>query len=318
MIELLNSSLTAWDAPEFSQLPQGASPQSAAAGVILDGEWLLHGGFNGISMTAGGGILGVSRFDLSTRAWKPFLSVPKVSRRRSHNAFVHNGYLHVTGGGTEGSLVKDIWRISLTDQNDTVLVTTDPVARIAPFAAEYYNGKLYCTGGVNTTGATSIDIYDFASNTWSSKPGKMPVSLAYPMSTSHGSKLFWGLGHSYAAGGLDNSVYQYDVETDVLTRLPDLIGVKIREGGFAYADGCLWAFAGRQQTSGISGTNTLYKLDLSKQTLEWVAVETIGSLLLWQNNFIGDNGRLYNYGGVIQAVGASATTSTEGWVRTTD
>lgn len=318
MIELLNSSLTAWDAPEFSQLPQGASPQSAAANVVLDGEWLLHGGFNGISMTSTSGILSVSRFDLATRQWKSPVSVPKISRRRSHKGFVHNGYLHVAHGLNEGSFVKDVWRISLTDQNDTVQVTTDPTTRVSLPACEYYNGKLYVTGGVNTTGATPMDIYDFASNTWSSKAGKMPVSLAYAMTTQGNGKIFYGLGHDYSFGGLSNVVYQYDIVADVVTKLPNLPGLGVREGGLTFADNCLWVFGGRSQSGGVAGTNVLYRLDLTKDTLAWEAVENIGTLMLWQNQFISDGTKLYNYGGVDQPQGGAATASTSGWIRSTE
>ena len=315
MIELLNSALIAWDAPEFSALPQGASPQSAAATAVLDGEWLLHGGFNGISMLSTSGILSVSRFDLSTRQWKAAVSVPKISRRRSHKGFVHNGSLHVAGGISESAVTKDVWRISLTNQNDTVQVATDPITRSAPPACEYYDGKLYVTGGINTAGATALDVYDFASNTWSSKAGKMPVGFAYGMSARNGSKLYFGLGHDYSVGGLSNKLYEYDTVTDTVTRLPDLPGAGIRECGITVANDCLWIFGGRQQTSGISGTNTLYKLDLTQPTLVWETVENIGSLLLWQNNLCADNGKLYNFSGVVQPNGGSATTSLGAWVR---
>lgn len=116
----------------------------------------------------------VSRFDPATGKWEEFAAMPVP--RSSHDAAVLGDTLYVVGGwnlqeGNEGEFHDTMLTLDLASARPQWKSATVPFKRRA-LSLAVHNGKLYAIGGMQDKGgpATTVDVYDPQSQTWSSGP----------------------------------------------------------------------------------------------------------------------------------------------------
>lgn len=121
----------------------------------------------------------VPRYDLRRGTWEPFVPLPQP--RSSHDAVVLGDTLYVAGGWTlAGSSSKGVWldtvlKLDLRSSQPRWETIPQPFQRRA-LALAAVGDRLYCLGGIDSTGATllSVDILDTRTGTWSQGPDLPP------------------------------------------------------------------------------------------------------------------------------------------------
>jgi N-acetylneuraminic acid mutarotase/uncharacterized GH25 family protein len=116
----------------------------------------------------------VGRFDPATGKWEDFAAMP--TPRSSHDAAVLASTLYVVGGwnlqeGNDGQFLDTMLSLDLSAEKPEWKSATVPFKRRALSVATH-NGKLYAIGGMQDKGgpATTVDVYDPKSQSWSSAP----------------------------------------------------------------------------------------------------------------------------------------------------
>jgi N-acetylneuraminic acid mutarotase len=181
--------------------------------------------FGGQRMGGGAGIKTVEAYDPASDSWRPRTSMPTALLGMTANAV--NDKCYVIGGSDApgGAAVNRV------DEYDPV---TDKwrrragilTARVAG-ASTVLDGKIYVAGGLATsdtrsTAVASLEIYDPASNTWTSGVD-MPTARAVLAASVANKEVFFIGGGSEALGALDTStVESYDPATNTWTRWADM------------------------------------------------------------------------------------------------
>jgi N-acetylneuraminic acid mutarotase len=148
---------------------QGINAPAAAA---VTGKIYLIGGFNTVTNVPTNQVY---IYDTATRKWDRGAPLPRP--RGGHSAAVHNGRIHVVGGGNSQSTIRD---------HDVYDPGTDTWKSLAPLprgvgspALATFAGKLYAIGGrSDTADFGTVEIYDPATNTWTKGPPIEPRGTA--------------------------------------------------------------------------------------------------------------------------------------------
>ena len=164
---------------EWKSLPGGPKLQGLAM-VAWQGNLYRVGGFTAMNKDGDPDDLrsqpDAARFNISRQVWEPLPPLP--AGRSSHDAAVIGDTLYVVGGWTlNGSAGDSKWHTTAlamdlkADQPEWKTIATPPFQRRA-LALAAWQGKLYCIGGMREKGgmSTEVNIYDPASNSWSTGP----------------------------------------------------------------------------------------------------------------------------------------------------
>jgi N-acetylneuraminic acid mutarotase len=169
---------------------------------------------------AGYGVIGDmtlnEAYNASSNTWTTKASLPSLPR--SETVAVTDGtYIYLIGGRPVPTVGHDLWRYNPTDNTWTSL-TPMPTARATEHMAVYYNGRIYVAGG-RTSGVPSssgdlavLEIYDIASNTWSSG-----TSMPQPLADSYAVLLngrIYVFGGFTLGGAASSSTFIYDISAD--------------------------------------------------------------------------------------------------------
>lgn len=121
----------------------------------------------------------VTRYDVRRGVWEDFVPLPEP--RSSHDAVVLGDTLYVAGGWTlAGAAGQGVWldtvlAIDLRSARPRWTTIPQPFRRRA-LALAALGDRLYCLGGIDSTGATSleVDTLDLKSGVWAKGPELPP------------------------------------------------------------------------------------------------------------------------------------------------
>jgi N-acetylneuraminic acid mutarotase len=201
----------AWQAEP--ELPGSPAPELDAA--VVDGSVYLVGGLtdDGASLVP----VSVDRLLVYDARTQEYREAPDLPARVDHAlAVAHDGALYVAGGFRDGVPVAELWRLDLVERAWSEL----PPLRQArgALAGAVIGGRLYALGGAGATSPTgfvdafaTLEVYDFASETWSFGPD-MPTPRHHFAAVELG-------GDLYAVGGRNadslvlDALERFDPET---------------------------------------------------------------------------------------------------------
>ncbi|QNR23402.1 malectin domain-containing carbohydrate-binding protein [Croceimicrobium hydrocarbonivorans] len=121
-------------------------------------------------------------YDPLADAWHQGAEIPASRRRGSAGVVVYQDKIYVLGGIQQGHISGWVpWFDAYDPHTNTWSTLADAPRERDHFHALVANGKLYAAGGrktgfSGTFGATipEVDVYDFASSTWSTLPNNLP------------------------------------------------------------------------------------------------------------------------------------------------
>lgn len=166
---------------------------------------------------------------------------------------------------------------------------------------------IYCIGGNSSGGSTNqsntVSRYNPTTREWAVL-SVLPVYMLYQGVQYLNGKIYVCGGTSTTSTVVDNSLYVYDIETDVWSTVITT-GVNMRNKRYynLVTDGT-YLYGCGENADNRSGTGNLYRLDLS--TLEWTLISSTGTgingLSQKLNGYMGTNtvylnGSIYNING---------------------
>ncbi|MDO6712402.1 kelch repeat-containing protein [Aliiglaciecola sp. 2_MG-2023] len=197
-------------------------------------------------------------FSPHKNAWQQGTAIPKERLRGSAIAVVNQDILYLIGGITNGHLDGNVsWvdSLDLRTQKWSILPN-------APHSRDHAQGvlidnKIYVIGGRRTLGAQNkvfelveekVDVFDIASQTWSTLPQALPIPRAgLSVYAEHNSFIAVG-GESANPNKAHEEVHRYDILQGQWSSAPSLI--QGRHGsGVIKMNGYLWIASG----SGMQG-----------------------------------------------------------------
>jgi N-acetylneuraminic acid mutarotase len=181
--------------------------------------------FGGQRVGGGAGITSVEAYDPATDSWLPRASMPGALLGMTANAVNDKCYL-IGGSAAPGDNA-----LNRVDEYDPV---TDswrrradmPTARVAG-ASTVMDSKIYVAGGwvtgdIRSAAVASLEIYDPASNIWTSGADMPTARAALAAGVANKEVLYIG-GGSMPLGTLDSPVVEsYDPATNTWARLADM------------------------------------------------------------------------------------------------
>jgi len=149
-------------------------------------------------------------YDPETDAWTEGPAIPADRRRGAAGAVAHEGIIYLVGGIQNGHIDGQVrWLDAFNPETGTWEQLADAPRNQDHFQVAVVDGKLYAAGGRRTSQATGavfeltipeVDVYDFATNTWTPLPpsGDLPTERAGTTTVSVG-------GHLLVLGGESGS-----------------------------------------------------------------------------------------------------------------
>ncbi len=233
--------------PEQVREPDGDAgpPAWSPAGDIADPVDELFAVASGGRVYAGGGLApsedgttlrSIDSFGVVDPSTGLVQALPALPVRLDHAAAAaHRGAVYVIGGFSDDAAQARMWRYSPMDERWSELPSM-PTPRGAAGAA-VADGRLYVVGGVAGSFATlgtpaeaALEVFDFASGTWSNGP-RMPTARHHLGVTALGGKLYAVGGRGPGDLSLD-AAERFDPVTNAWERLPRL---PLGSGGLALA-----------------------------------------------------------------------------------
>jgi hypothetical protein len=165
--------------------------------------------------------------------WHTGASIPQTRRRGSAGTVVHNNKIYLIGGITDGHWAG--W-VNWLDEYDPATNTWKTLSN-APRARDHFhatvnNGKLYIVGGRRTSASTNqtfsltipeVDVYDFATGTWSTLPGasNLPTQRAAAGTVAMGNEIIV-IGGESTQSAAHKETEALNITTNTWRRLADL------------------------------------------------------------------------------------------------
>jgi len=161
-------------------------------------------------------------FDPATKQWSIGPQIPSGRRRGAAGCVVYNNKIYVVCGITDGHSSGWVaWLDRFDPQTNTwVTLANAPRAR-DHFNAVVANGKIYCMGGRRSgyNGSTfnyttaEVDIYDIASNTWSTLPSSknIPTQRAAPAAALLGNDILIAGGETGSSSTSLNKTEAFNI-----------------------------------------------------------------------------------------------------------
>lgn len=208
---------------------------------MLNGKFYLFSGRGGTDMAPIEENGAVWSFDPASSSWsiiKPADSSKSYPPARSYHCSASDGIntVFIHAGCPEKGRLSDLWKFDIPSQTWTQAPDA-PAPQRGGTSIAYSGGKLYRMNGFDgtTEQGGSIDIFDIATNTWSSETFKadgndgpeprsvcvlLPVRLAQKdkLLTLFGERDPSSLGHA-GAGKMLEDVWAYDIQENWWTKL---------------------------------------------------------------------------------------------------
>lgn len=143
--------------------------------------------------------------NVSGGAWNTIAAMP-TARAAGFAAYINNKIYIVGGVHVENnSVVVDGAALEYDPANNSYATKATMPTPVFGFAGAVVGGKIYVIGGVSTSGSnyvfpTAVQIYDPATDTWSSSSIDAPYSAVYPSATAVGENI-------YLVGGVNTSTF---------------------------------------------------------------------------------------------------------------
>ena len=213
-------------------------------------------------------------FDTVSEQWSIEGSIPAARLRGSVGAVVRDGMIYLIGGNTNGH---DGGAVSWFDRYDPASGewTTLPDAphERDHFAAAIVNDQLVAAGGRQTeqpnpfvNPVLPVDIYDFASGTWSSG-ANIPTARAGTMVAVAGDEVLIAGGEINTSATALSATEAYNINSDSWRSLQDLIQGR-HSGGGAVIGNTWHILVGSTGRGGGGETSSHETLDLGLQSAD--------------------------------------------------
>lgn len=213
--------------PESGTWTTGATPplnMHHFQAVSYDGKIYVLGAFDG-NYPDETPIPNVYIYDPQTDAWTKGPAIPEDRRRGAAGAVAHEGTIYLVGGIQNGHIDGQVrWLDAFNPETGTWEQLADAPRRRDHFQVAVADGKLYAVGGRRSSQATGevfqltipeVDVYDFATNTWTPLPpsGDLPTERAGTTTVSVGGHIIVLGGESGSQEPAHAEVEAFDPET---------------------------------------------------------------------------------------------------------
>ncbi len=181
-------------------------------------------------------------YDITTNQWSVGPEIPDARQRGAAAAVVFNEKIYIVGGNTKGH---QGGFVAWFDEFDPATGAWTPLAD-APIARDHHRAaivqdKLYVVAGrqtnrpvdnvkANTIG--QVDVFDFATNQWSTLPNDIPTPRAGVAMIQHGRELIVAAGESLS--GNHDEVEALDLISGTWRTLPNLVYSRNGPGGASF------------------------------------------------------------------------------------
>ncbi|MFK7845924.1 MAG: kelch repeat-containing protein [Rhodothermales bacterium] len=219
------------------------------------------GAYSGTCCDAEFGISNIWTYNPQTNAWVEGDEIPVDRRRGSTGAVVYNDKIYIVGG-IEGGHGDPATAYNWFDEYDPATgqwkVMPDAPRARDHFHATLFNGKLYLIGGRNTsassiTGDTieEIDVYNFATNSWSTLPSSknIPTPRGATASILYQGKILLIGGETASQEIAHNETEAFDPISETWSTLSPLV-VGRHGTQAAIVDNAVYLAAGSAQKGG--------------------------------------------------------------------
>ena len=271
-----------------SDNPEGSACSWAAAPVIptpiLDHATTTIGNNLYVFSGVGTGALLTTSSKFDGTAWSSIAAPPVPLEYPSAvsdgtSAYIINGTNpSITPAGTQNTL----YRYNPATNNYTTLASSNSATSTWNHASAFLNGKIYKIGGYNvvgtvTTSVNAVEIYDIATNTWSTG-ANYPESVGFLSAFVRGNFIYAGGGLSTVAGSVSSAkTYRYDPATNTwddaaIADLPDSrFAAASSQTGYGAEGG--WVLAGGFVGTANTTSNTVINWDPATNT--WSALPNL-------------------------------------------
>ncbi|KAF2030527.1 kelch repeat protein-like protein [Setomelanomma holmii] len=226
---------------ETKSLSEAPSPRVGSASAVVNGKMYLFSGRGGTDMAAIEEDGAVWSFDPATSSWSsinPADQSKPYPPARSYHCSTSDGKssIFVHAGCPAKGRLSDLWKFDVSERTWTQLPDA-PAPHRGGTSIAHSGGKLYRMNGFdgNTEQGGSIDIFDIASNSWSTEtfkgdgndgPEARSVCVVLPVRLAKKDKLLTlfgehdpsSLGHA-RAGKMLSDVWVYDISEKWWTQL---------------------------------------------------------------------------------------------------
>lgn len=174
----------------------------------------------------------VQVYDPSTDQWSQGAEIPAARRRGGAGVVVHNGLIYLVGGNARGHNSGFVaWTDSFNPATGEWKVLADAPRPRDHFHAAVLNGKIYAAGGRRSAfdagkpmelTIAETDVYDIATNSWTTAAAPLPTPRAGSSAIVRGGKIvvIGGESGSQVAGHAE--VEAFDPKTGAWTAFPPL------------------------------------------------------------------------------------------------
>lgn len=244
------------------------------------------------------------RFDVRTGKWEELPPVPVPVE--APTAVCVDNQIHLFGGGDRHAVVTtNHWVLNVGDKAWT---SAAPTPRpVVGAAAGGYAGKIYLAGGdddfsAETGTSAEVDVYDTATDRWSTAKDRMPHATAFAGSAQRGRFL-------YVVGGWDNgtrpvanvtATQRLDTLTGTWSTGPELPGAPA-DFALAATSSALYAIGGDADGGGFGDASaTVRRLELTRWPAgDWTSERDPLPVSVAANSggFATPDGRIWTVGG---------------------
>lgn len=213
--------------------------QLGAAYSSITGYTYVFGGYNTST-----NYTSMEVYNPTTNSWSAGATPPSGLRGPAFCTGSDNNIYY--GGGYNGSTSSQWYRYNVAAGNWSTLTSLPTAVWEAGTAS--YNGKVYVAGGESFIGGTAaLQIYDIATNTWTTGASMPAVRELHGMVATPSGKLYVFGGVSYSAGPVQSSIFCYDIATNSWTTLTTTLPTAMAGCGAAYASsGKVYLVGGKQ------------------------------------------------------------------------
>lgn len=198
-------------------------------------------------------------YDPQTDTWEQGPEIPEGRRRGAAGVVVYRDKFYLVNGIQRGHLGDYTnWLDEYDPATGEWKTLADAPHKRDHFSAAVAGDKLYAAGGRTSSAATDqtmeltvpeVDIYDFASDSWTTSEQPIPTERAGTSAVMIGDKLAIIGGESVAHEVAHNEVEIFDVNTQQWDSLPDLTTGRHGTQAFLF-DGKVYTAAGSGNRGG--------------------------------------------------------------------